>query len=127
MKHKIIIGGLSAVILVLSFLVSSHMAEQSKARASANPVYAEVQLESSKANPDTLTVPTGETVRFNAADGQQHNLSLGKGGEEHQHYGAYSSGEFAANEAWEVKFSKAGTYYFHDHNNPDINILVVAY
>ncbi|MDQ3123618.1 MAG: hypothetical protein M3Q14_02965 [bacterium] len=39
----------------------------------------------------------------------------------------YSSGTFQADEGWKVTFSKPGTYFFHDHFNPDLNILVVVY
>ncbi len=46
----------------------------------------------------------------------------------HQHDEVdFSSGEFKANESWRVTIKEAGTYFFHDHLNPDLNILVVAY
>ena len=86
-----------------------------------------VNLKSDRAVPDTLTVPVGKTVQFNSKDGKKHNLSLGLGGEEHEHAGPFHSGEFGADEAWRATFTKAGTYSFHDHNNPKINILIVAY
>lgn len=86
-----------------------------------------VDLQADRAIPDALTVPVGKTVQFNSKDGKKHNLSLGLGGEEHEHAGPFHSGEFGANEAWRATFTKAGTYSFHDHNNPKINILIVAY
>ena len=50
-----------------------------------------------------------------------------EGGEEHVHEGKFSSGEFKADEAWRVQFNDAGTFFFHDHLNPKLNILVVVY
>lgn len=89
-------------------------------------------------NPDTLTVKVGEYVQFNSADGQQHNLGLGEGeaskstdhqahAAQHEHIGDFSSGDFNADEAWRVQFKEAGTYKFHDHYNPKLYILIVAY
>lgn len=86
-----------------------------------------VGLGAQGAVPATVTVKVGESVQFNSADGKRHNLSLGLGGEEHQHTGQYSSGDFQADEGWQVAFKQAGTFKFHDHFNPKINILVVAY
>jgi plastocyanin len=86
-----------------------------------------VALMADKAEPDTLTVKAGEYVQFNSADGKAHSLSLGLGGKEHQHKGPFSSGAFQADEAWRVQFKEPGTYTFHDHLNPNINVLVVVY
>lgn len=86
-----------------------------------------IDLESGRANPDTITVPLGKTVQFNSKDGKEHNISVGGGGEEHEHTGSFHSGVFGKNEAWRATFNKPGTYIFHDHNNPHINILIVVY
>lgn len=85
--------------------------------------------------PDTLTVKVGEYVQFNSADGEQHNLGIGGGEDgdhvaheaEHEHVGDFSSGDFGADEAWRVQFKQVGTYKFHDHYHPKLNILVVVY
>ncbi len=86
--------------------------------------------------PNELAVQVGETVQFNAADGQKHNISEGDGAsnhsghsdpEHHDHVGGFVSGEFAADEGWRVTFKKPGTYKLHDHFNPKQNILVVVY
>lgn len=86
-----------------------------------------VNLNAEGATPSTITVKVGESVQFNSADGKKHSLSLGLGGEEHEHTGQYSSGDFKADEGWKVEFKQSGTFKFHDHYNPKINILVVAY
>lgn len=86
-----------------------------------------VRLTAAGAQPDTLAIEAGTFVRFNSADGQKHSLSLGRGGEEHGHNGPFSSGDFAADEAWKVQFKDKGTYLFHDHYNPKINVLIVVY
>ncbi len=86
-----------------------------------------VALYENKAHPDTLAVKTGSFVQFNSNDGKTHSLSLGKGGEAHSHTGTFSSGDFESNEAWRVQFKKEGTYAFHDHYNPKINVLIVVY
>lgn len=86
-----------------------------------------VDLEEDRAAPDSLTVPVGKTVQFNTKDGKEHNLSLGSGGEEHEHSGPFHSGAFGKDEAWRATFTEVGTYQFHDHNNPKINVLIVVY
>lgn len=86
-----------------------------------------VQLTSSGAVPNEIYVKLGTTVQFNSADGKTHSLSLGKGGEGHEHIGNFFSGDFGADEAWRVQFEKLGTFEFHDHYNPGISILVVVY
>ena len=86
-----------------------------------------VSLKAKQAVPNTVTVPVGEYVQFNSADGKTHNLSLGEGGDEHSHTGKFNSGEFKADEAWRVQFNDEGSYLFHDHLNPAISVLVVVY
>ncbi len=86
-----------------------------------------VSLRSDKASPETVAVARGSYVQFNAADGKSHSLSLGEGGHDHEHKGSFHSGTFKADEAWRVQFNDEGTFQFHDHLNPDINILVVVY
>jgi plastocyanin len=86
-----------------------------------------VSLYENRAAPDTVTVPVGTHVQFNSKDGKSHNLSLGEGGEEHEHNGKFYSGEFQADEGWRAEFNQEGSFYFHDHFNPKINILVVVY
>lgn len=86
-----------------------------------------VMLGKSGARPNTIAVARGSYVQFNSADGKSHNLSIGAGGEEHEHTGKFYSGEFQADEAWRVQFNDEGTFKFHDHLNPKINIVVVVY
>ena len=91
------------------------------------PSVHQVLLNKNNVSPDSLTVKGGESVQFNSNDGKSHKIALGEGGHEHDHEGSFSSGEFKANEAWRATFKEPGTYFFHDHLNPDINVLVVAY
>ena len=86
-----------------------------------------VALNKDGASPNTIAVPVGSYVQFNSADGKSHNLSIGKGGDEHEHTGKFYSGEFQADEAWRVQFNDEGTFTFHDHLNPKINVVVVVY
>jgi plastocyanin len=86
-----------------------------------------VELTAMGAVPDTIAVQKGSYVQFNSGDGLTHSISLGKGGEEHDHSGPFSSGDFRADEAWKVQFNDPGTYSFHDHYNPKISMLVVVY
>lgn len=86
-----------------------------------------VDLHSDKASPEQVTIIVGEVLQFNARDGKTHRIALGEGGEEHDHTSSSNSGDFQADEGWRVQFDKPGTYYFHDHLNPNINVLVVAY
>lgn len=86
-----------------------------------------VNLYEDKATPDTIAVAVGSYVQFSSKDGKSHSLSLGEGGEEHIHSGKFSSGEFKADEGWRVQFNDEGSFYFHDHLNPKISVLVVVY
>ncbi len=86
-----------------------------------------IALKKEGASPTTIAVPVGSFVQFNSADGKSHSLSLGGGGEEHSHMGQFSSGTFTADEAWRVQFKDEGTFKFHDHFNPKINVLIVVY
>lgn len=109
----------------VAYTVASNMNESTKSTASCDGLC--VDLHEEEAKPATIAVPLGSTVQFNSADGKSHSLSLGKGGHEHVHKGKFNSGEFSANEAWRVEFSDEGTFVFHDHLNPKINVLVVVF
>lgn len=45
----------------------------------------------------------------------------------HDHTEGFSSGLFGPDEAWRATFKEPGTYFLHDHANPEVNILVVVY
>ncbi len=124
---------LSMVVLAVLFaftglIIATQLTDKNEASADKNICKGVcVALKADGAEPDIVTVKVGETVQFNSADGNSHNLSNGLGGEEHEHSGPYSSGEFKSDEAWRVQFKQPGTFKFHDHLNPNINVLVVAY
>jgi plastocyanin len=86
-----------------------------------------VLLTAEGAKPDIIALKAGGFVQFNSADGKKHSLSLGSGGSEHSHSGPFSSGNFDGDEAWKVQFKEKGTFQFHDHYNPELNVLVVVY
>lgn len=115
-----IVGALSGFFAVKTFLGPNVSAEPCKQMVC-------VELTADGASPDTLAVLAGGYVQFNSADGKKHSLSLGKGGDEHSHSGPFSSGDFSADEAWKVQFKEPGTYHFHDHYNPELNVLIVVY
>jgi plastocyanin len=98
-----------------------------------------IDITSSGLRPDSVAVRKGDTVQFNTKDGQLHNFGIGggsdhssqgkdaSGGHGHEHFGEYASGDFGADQAWRVQFKQTGTYMFHDHYNPNLNVLVVVY
>lgn len=121
-------------LAILAGLISYSLARsnsspiQNKTASSAENSIIQVSLFSDHADPDTLSVKEGRTIQFNNKDGKKHFLTSGEGGKDHQHVeGGFESGEFGTNEAWKATFHKKGTYTFHDHNHPLINILIVVY
>lgn len=123
------------IVGAISFTAVSIMNSKKPILASKNCQGLCVNITKDGIDPDTLTVKVGEFVQFNSADGKQHNLGLGGGVDgdktahdaDHEHVGEFTSGDFNADEAWRVQFKTAGTYKFHDHYNPKLNILVVVY
>ncbi len=86
-----------------------------------------IDLLSDKASPGEVYLTVGQVLQFNTKDDKKHRIALGQGGTEHEHTSATNSGDFGAGEAWRVRLDNVGTYFFHDHYNPNINILVVVY
>lgn len=116
------------VILTLGAFAASYTINNSPKAAAGSVCTGNcVALNKDKAVPDTLTITPGEYVQFNSADGRSHSLSIGAGGDEHSHTGSFSSGTFKADEGWRVQFKDEGSFLFHDHMNPKINVLVVVY
>ena len=136
-KRNFIVGFLAIILAVGGFIIALYFsgATHQSARTSGimdseGNVITNVALQDNKATPDTVTVLVGNTVQFNSADNKKHNMAEGEGsaaGHVHDHESSYQSGDFGAKEAWRVRFKKAGNYFFHDHYNPDINVLVVVY
>lgn len=112
---------------LLSFAGSYVLATRSNKATSEQNETLSVDIYKDAAVPETVTLNTGQSVQFNSADGETYSLSLGEGGDDHQHTGPFNSGDFGEGEAWLATFDTAGTYFFHDHYNPEINILVVVY
>lgn len=125
-QSKLILAGLFVGILLIAFTATFlFTSKRSGAKTDCQGVC--VALQEKEASPSTITVTPGTYVQFNSADGKKHSLSLGGGGEHHEHKGSFSSGTFQADEAWRVQFKEEGSYKFHDHYNPNINVLVVVY
>ena len=126
-------GTLAAVLLVaslVSFLAIFTLSTRNKDNRMSSQSTCQgtcVDLYEDKASPDTLAVSVGSFVQFNSKDGKTHDLSLGGGGNEHQHKGKFQSGEFKGDEGWRVQFKEEGTYTFHDHYNPKVNVVLVVY
>lgn len=122
------------VVLIIASIVSFALVHTITAKMRHNQVNAAavckdtcVGLYEDKASPNTIAVAAGGYVQFNSKDGKTHDLSLGAGGEEHEHKGHFQSGEFKGDEGWRVQFKDEGTFTFHDHYNPKINIVVIVY
>lgn len=126
--HIVLVGVFLAALLLgfgVSYVVRSNATQGHLSRQNCSGTC--VDLRADEASPDTIAVATGTYVQFNSADGKSHNISIGKGGEEHDHHGKFHSGEFQADEAWRVQFNEDGSFYVHDHLNPKINVLIVVY
>ena len=130
-------GGILVVVGLLAFggsyaFASAQNSKKFAAKKSssqcANAVC--VSLKKGGADPNELSVTKGSFVQFNSKDGKAHELSIGEGGEdgkEHDHHGSFHSPEIGVDEGWRVQFKEPGNYFFHDHENPEINVLVVVY
>lgn len=123
----VLVAVIFGVVSFAAFWLVGNKQQGFSATSATCPVSVCVALKTDAATPDTISVKLGDVVQFNSSDGKSHSLSTGLGGDEHEHTGPYSSGEFKADEGWRVKFKEAGTFKFHDHTNPKISILVVAY
>jgi plastocyanin len=91
----------------------------------------QIALANGVATPNELAIKLGEKIQLNSRDGKLHEISTGKGndyGNEHDHtVGELSSGTFGADEGYIISFTKTGTYFFHDHFNPNEFITIVVY
>ncbi len=89
-----------------------------------------VELKDGKAQPDAISINQGDSVQFNSRDSNTHVIAEGKGnadGEQHEHNVAgLHSPEFKGLDGYKIDFSKAGTFYFHDHFNPNAYISVTV-
>ena len=128
-KHRLVLAALF-LSTILGFGLVYGMSGRNSDAATAKSDSCDgtcIALEKEAANPSSVAVPVGDYVQFNSADGNSHSLSQGGGGEEHSHSGQFTSGTFGADEAWRVQFNDEGTFKFHDHLNPKINVIVVVY
>lgn len=101
----------------------------------------QVLIKNNRAEPDELSVPVGEYLQINSADGHSHVIEYGrgtgKGDDKMEVLGVamnmgsstamLRSGEFGADEAFRVQIKTAGTFFFRDSKNPKIDIQVVGY
>ncbi|HEY0011158.1 MAG TPA: hypothetical protein VGB97_04620 [Candidatus Paceibacterota bacterium] len=123
-----------ALLTLLSFAAAgvayAAQAEGTKQAAVPETIH-QVALIDGEAFPNELIIPIGDRVQFNSQDGLTHDISTGKGNDydhEHEHVTTgVSSGHFGPDEAYLVTLPGAGTYYFHDHYNPDAFITVLVY
>lgn len=146
-KNVLLAGMFMAVMLSSAIVTGVLSARSSDAEATRSRQDAvNVVIYDDMVSPNTISVKVGETVLVNNNSSVAKELSLGSGDAGHdtqpaddqtesidQHTGShdhstgFSSGVFDVDEAWQVTFSEAGTYFLHDHSNPNLNILVVVY
>lgn len=137
-RQNLVLGAVFVVITLAAAIVTKVILEKTQVHSKVNSLSSTliVDIFADKIVPNTLTFKLGETVRFNNKDSIPHELSLGSGtaysdksatNDEHDHDGSFESGSFNPDEAWQATFKQAGTYFMHDHNHPDLNVLVVAY
>jgi plastocyanin len=129
MKNKMIIILIIFLLALGAFYVFYNKNLFLKAN---NEVIHQVALLGGRADPDELVIKVGESIQFNSKDGKSHNISEGEGNDydkshEHNPQNFSESGTFGPDEAFILKFNKIGTYFFHDHLNPDIYVTVVVY
>lgn len=126
-KNQITLAVMFAITAAIGLLIGYFIIDGGGSKATSGCAGTCVELRKEGAHPDVIAIEKGSYVQFNSADGKSHSLSLGGGGEAHDHYGRFNSGTFGADEAWKVQFNDDGTFRFHDHDNPRINIVVVVY
>jgi|GEM_PF-7069180 len=143
MQKKILFSVVFLTVTFVSYITFRYMrtpvatspvvtAEYQLSRESEEPSVILVDLLPEGARPDVVTLIVGGALQFNTKDGKRHILSQGEGdqfGHGHGHAGAGSldSAEFGAGEAYRVQITKKGTYFFHDHLNPEIGVTVIVY
>jgi plastocyanin len=124
---------ISIAVVALGVVIGGYALFVRSAKPADTRVIHYVALHASSSDPADLLIKVGEFVEFDSKDGKTHNISSGAGnadGEKHDHaVGAdeLESGDFAADEGYLAQFKKVGTYYFHDHLNPNIHISVGVY
>lgn len=133
-KYKIIAGILVAIVIVGGALYYYDTPPTFQTSITNAVTVHQISLYEDRADPNELIIKLGDKVQFNSTDGQNHNISRGKGndyGHVHEHApGASStteSGSFGVGEGYLVSFTQIGTYYFHDHFDPDAFITILVY
>jgi len=153
-KHLLVVVPVVALVAAFGVGLGARMLAGDEGVTRSSSSYSErcdghcVDLAAGKAAPGSLSVPVGEYVQFNNSDGGEYNISLGRGtdthsaateesseadshseedAKDHDHDKRFVSGDIGEGKAWRVQMKQAGTYYFHDHYDPDLTVLVVAY
>jgi plastocyanin len=149
-SKQLFLSGIFLAVMVLSAVMTGFLSartDNADAMQSSKQGAQKVNIYDETVSPNTISVKVGETVTINNKSSEAKELSLGSGeaGHEtiattemhadtahqhdkpHDHSAGFSSGVFDVDEAWQVTFSKPGTYFLHDHSNPKLNILVVVY
>lgn len=138
---------LFAALVVISGLLAFALTRYYASRPTVSAGDTQISLLSDRAQPDAVAIERGKAVVFNTKDNKIHNIGQGSGKDKsapqngaqnkeqsqapsgsHEHTaGGKESGPFGKGQAYRVVFDKVGTYDFHDHLNPKIQITVVVY
>ncbi len=125
-----------SLLIVFLFFKKSIYGPQEEEKTSVETGVHTVDLLGDHASPNEFAIKVGEYIQFNTKDNSTHNIAEGQGAEEgtstvekgHDHGVDFGeSGSFGAGEAYKVKISKVGAYFFHDHVHPAITVTVLVY
>jgi plastocyanin len=117
---------IATVILLLLVLTLGHHQPKAALYKAPTPAIAKVSLTGSGFSPATITVKTGNIVEWTSRDELQTHQVAANPLQVHSELPSLVSNQLGQGAVYRYKFTKAGTYHYHDEVNPMLNGTVVV-
>jgi plastocyanin len=126
-KRPTVIISLMVLLLVVGgVLISQHVDKKAPVHAVATPPIAKVSLSKDGFSPTTVTIKVGSIVEWRSTDETGTHQVAANPVETHTELPGLVSDQLGQGAVYRYKFTKAGTYHYHDEVNSMLNGTVVV-
>jgi plastocyanin len=126
-KRPTVIIGLMVLLLVVGGILLSQRGDgKAKVYTVPTPSIATVDLSKDGFSPTTVTIKVGNIVEWRSTDDTGTHQIAANPVNAHSELPSLVSSQLGQGAIYRYKFTKAGTYHYHDEVNPMLNGTVVV-
>jgi plastocyanin len=111
---------------IIGIVVASHKSGSAPVHTVPTPEIAQVSITKDGFAPSTVTIKAGNIVEWTSSDDAGTHIVAANPLKVHSELPSLLSTQLGQGAIYRYKFTKAGTYHYHDEVNPQLNGTVIV-